>query len=193
MKQHSVLGRDILMSARNVPHSTVDIAHSHHEKLDGSGYPRGIKSEGISQYTRIVAIADTYDAITSERVYQTARSHLQALNILTKARGSQFDTHLVISFIACIGVYPPGSIVEFSNGEVGIVFEVTSATKTKPKVLLVLDANKALRKETVLDMSKAAGSNYKIKEVLKQRAHGIDIKTYIDKGLVLKGLQWVEH
>ena len=86
IKQHSILGRDILMSARNVPHSTVDVAYSHHEKLDGTGYPRGIKSEGITQNTRIVAIADTYDAITSERVYQVARSHLQALNSLTKAR-----------------------------------------------------------------------------------------------------------
>ena len=100
---------------------------------------------------------------------------------------------MVISFIACIGVYPPGSIVEFSNGEVGIVFEVTPATKTKPKVLLVLDAHKTPRNETVLELSKSAGANYKIKEVLKQRAHGIDIKTYIDKGLVLKGPQWVEH
>jgi len=193
MKQHSILGRDILISARNVPPSTVDVAYSHHEKLDGSGYPRGIKAEGITQNTRIVTIADTYDAITSERVYQTARPHLQALNILTKARGSHFDTHLVISFIACIGVYPPGSIVEFSNGEVGIVFEVTPTTKTKPKVLLVLDANKAPRKESVLDLSKSANSNYIIKEVLKQKAHGIDIKTYIDKGLVVKGPQWVEH
>ncbi len=70
MKKHSVFGRDILMSARGAPPSTVDVAHSHHEKLDGTGYPRGITSEGISQYTKIVAIADTYDAITSNRVYQ---------------------------------------------------------------------------------------------------------------------------
>ncbi len=187
MKQHSAFGRDILMSARGAPSCTVDVAHSHHEKLDGTGYPRGIKSEGISQYTRIVAIADTYDAITSDRVYQEARSHLQALNVLTKSRGSQFDTHLVISFIACIGVYPPGSIVEFTNGEVGIVFEVTPQTKTKPKVLLVLDANKKPRKQSVLDMSKPTNAAYKIKEVLKQRAHGINIKTFMDKGLVLKG------
>jgi len=94
---------------------------------------------------------------------------------------------LVISFIACIGVYPPGSIVEFNNGEVGIVFEVTPSTKTKPKVLLVLDANKKPRKEKVLDLSKPANTQYKIKEVLKQKAHGINIKTFMDKGLVLKG------
>jgi len=196
MKHHTSLGRDILMSARGAPPSTVDVAHSHHERLDGSGYPRGVDGDGITPFARKVAIVDTYDAITSDRVYQNGRSHLKALNILTKMRGTHFDTSFVINFIACIGVYPPGSIVEFQNGEVGIVFEITPTTKTTPKLLLVLDKDKKPRKETVLDLSKqpvdAQGERYKIKEVLRHSAHGINIKTFIEKGLVLKGCSSAE-
>lgn len=191
MKAHTTLGREILMSARGVPPSTVDVAYSHHERIDGAGYPRGLKSESITTFAKIVAAVDTYDAITSDRVYQRGRSHLVGLNILTKSRGTHFPSSLIINFIACIGVYPPGSIIEFQNGEVGIVFEVTSETKTKPKVLLVLDQNKRPRKEAVLDLAKQThdenGQAYKIKEVLRQKAFGIDIKAFIERGLVLKG------
>lgn len=191
MKTHTTQGREILMSARDVPPSTVDVAYSHHEKVDGSGYPRGLKNENITPFAKIVAVVDAYDAITSDRVYQNGRSHLVALNILTKSRGSHFQSSLIVNFIACIGVYPAGSIIEFQNGEVGIVFEVTSETKTKPKVLLVLDRNKQPRKETVLDLAKQThdgnGKPYKIKEVLRHKAFGIDIKVYVGRGLVLKG------
>ena len=125
-----------------------------------------------------------------DRVYKNGKSHLNALNILIKSRGTHFQSSVVINFIACIGVYPPGSIIEFQNGEVGIVFEVTAETKTKPKVLLVLDRRKKPRKETVLDLSQNPldenGKLYQIKEVLRHRAHGIDLQSYIEKGLILK-------
>lgn len=190
MKSHARLGRDILLSARGLPPSAVDVAYGHHEKLNGSGYPQGRTSEGISPFTKIVSIVDTYDAITSDRVYRQGRSHLTALNILTKSCGTQFPSSLVISFIACIGVYPPGSIVEFQNGEVGIVFEVTAQTKTRPKVLRVLDRFKKPCKEMILDLSKdlrdELGEPYEIKEVLRQGAYDIDLRRYLERGLILK-------
>ncbi|MCI0668674.1 MAG: HD-GYP domain-containing protein [Methylococcaceae bacterium] len=183
MKSHATLGRDILMTARDIPPSAVDVAYSHHEKLNGSGYPRGRNSESITPFTKIVSIVDTYDAITSDRVYQNGRSHLNALNILMKSSGTHFPSSLVINFIACIGVYPPGSIVEFENGEVGIVFEVSAEAKSKPKVLLTLDRFKMPREEIVLDLSQESrdenGEPYRIKEVLRPKSYDIDLKTYL--------------
>ena len=190
MKGHTTLGRDILLSARDIPPSTVDVAYSHHERINGSGYPKGRTGENISPFAKMVSVVDTYDAITSDRVYKNGKSHLNALNILIKSRRTQFQSSVVINFIACLGVYPPGSIIEFQNDEVGIVFEVTAETKTKPKVLLVLDRMKKPRKERVLDLSQNPldenGKLYQIKEVLRHGTYGIDLQWYIEKGLIMK-------
>ena len=69
--------------------SAIDTAYNHHERLDGKGYPRGLKGDRIPLYTRIVTIADMYDAITSDRVYQNGKTHLEAIKILTQISGDQ--------------------------------------------------------------------------------------------------------
>ena len=139
MKRHTSFGMEVLMSARGIVLSAVDVAHSHHERLDGKGYPRGLTSDGITEFSRKVAIVDTYDAITSDRVYQKGRSHLKAINILAKCRDTHFDAGLVKKFVECIGIYPLGSLVELNSGEVGIVTEVTPKTRAAPKLLMIMD------------------------------------------------------
>lgn len=186
MKKHTTWGRDIVMSARGVFPGAVDVVYGHHEHLDGGGYPRGIKGSGITRYTRIVAIVDAYDAITSNRVYQKGRLHLEAVNILTKARNSHFDSHFVIQFIDCMGIYPVGNLVEMSNGEVGVVIEKNSKNKTRPKVLLLLDAQKQPQQNRIIDMATdakdQAGENYRIYKVLHSDDYGIDLKEFHDAG-----------
>ena len=102
MQSHAIWGRDIIMSARDVYPGAVDVAYTHHEKLDASGYPRGLDQSGISVYARLVSIVDADDAITSDRIYQNGRLHLQAISILTQCRDSHFDARLVLKFIDCI-------------------------------------------------------------------------------------------
>lgn len=186
MKMHTTWGRDIVMSARNVFPGAVDVAYGHHEQLDGGGYPRGMKASGIAKYTRMVAIVDAYDAITSNRVYQKGRLHLEAVNILTNNRNSHFDSNFVIQFIDCIGIYPVGNLVEMTNGEVGVVIERNSQNKTRPKILLLLDAQKQRQQNRVINLATEERDQvdevYRIYRVLHSDDYGIDLKKFHEAG-----------
>ena len=131
----------------------------------------GLTSYGITDFTRKVAIVDTYDAITSDRVYQKGRSHLTAINILAKCRDTHFDAGLVRKFVECIGIYPLGSLVELNTVEVGIVAEVTPKTRMTPKLLTIMDKNKQLLRECMLDLANpsADGAKTKLFSFLFQR------------------------
>ncbi|GAB4261797.1 MAG: HD-GYP domain-containing protein [Methylomicrobium sp.] len=193
MQSHTTLGWKLLMSSHGMYGGAIDTAYTHHEKLDGTGYPRGLKAEQISPFTRIIAIADMYDAITSDRVYQNGRSHLDAINILTKNSGTHLDSALTIKFIECLGIYPPGSIVEMNSGEVGIVIEVNPKAKIRPKIILLLNENKRPRPERLIDLSKldldASGKSYTIKKIERPDVYNIDIVKYYQKGLLNAALE----
>ena len=188
MKLHPTHGRDILVSSgQKVGDEVVQAAYSHHERLDGGGYPEGHSKSDISPFSRIVTIADVYDAITSSRVYDGARSHLEATRILIEGRGKSFDDQLVLRFIECMGLYPPGSLIEMTNGEVALLLENNEASRLTPKLLLIMNAQKALMPEKMIDLAKAPldelGQHYVISNVLPQDSYGIDIKQYFQRGL----------
>ena len=188
MRMHTQHGRDILMAHRNVYRGTVDVALSHHENLDGSGYPRGIKGSGITDFTRIVALCDVYDAITSDRIYKKGASSLNALKIIHDDAGKKFDAHLAKDFVECIGLYPPGSVVELRTGEIGIVISTNHRHRHLPKVMVVRDAQKQPCSERVLNLEKfaAAGdSEQLIKSVLPNGTYTVRVETYVEKGLTL--------
>ncbi|HET8711248.1 MAG TPA: HD-GYP domain-containing protein [Spongiibacteraceae bacterium] len=187
MKMHAQQGRDILLAHRNIYHGAIDVAYSHHENLDGSGYPRGLKSGGITDFTRIVALCDVYDAITSDRAYKKGASSLNALKIIQDEAGKKFDVRLAQEFIECIGLYPPGSIVELHNGEVGIVVGTNYRHRHLPKVMIVRSVQKQACQERILNMEKIAASGATeqlIKNVLPNGIHGIRVETFVEKGLL---------
>ncbi|MDD2660172.1 MAG: HD-GYP domain-containing protein [Methylococcales bacterium] len=177
MQSHAEQGRNLLMSSHGMYGGAIDVAHSHHERLDGTGYPRKLTAEQITPYTRIVTIADMYDAITSDRIYQKGRTHLEAINIMAKKCGTHLDSELTYKLIQCLGIYPPGNIVEMSNGEIAIVVEENKKKRLKPKVILLLDEDKKPRPERMVDLSKidldASGREYKITKIVKADDFGI--------------------
>ena len=187
MKTHAYEGKKLLMSKHDLPHSTVDVAYSHHEKMNGKGYPRGLAGDNIPYFAKIVAIADAFDAITSERCYSKARSTLEALRIIYACRGDHFDPDLVKSFVRMIGIYPPGHIVELSSGEAGIVLSCESDNKLKPKILVVRGTDKKLCKEKVIDLrdnlKDAQNQPIRVKRVFNSGKFGIDLQEYKNKGL----------
>ncbi len=188
MKLHPVHGRDILVSSgQKVNDEIVQAAYSHHERLDGSGYPEGSSDSDISPFSKIVTIADVYDAITSSRVYDGARSHLEATRILIDGRGNSFDDQLVLRFIECMGLYPPGSLIEMTNGEVALLLENNVTSRLTPKLLLIMNTQKALIPEKMIDLEKTPmdklGQRYMISNVLPQDSYGINIKKYFHRGL----------
>lgn len=119
-----------------------DMVLTHHERIDGSGYPDGLTLTNIPLFGRIAAVIDSYDAMTSERPYRPAVSRHEALQQLYRAHETLYQSEVVEQFLQCLGVYPTGSLVELSNGKVGIVMEQNQARRLQPRLLLLLDANK---------------------------------------------------
>jgi HD-GYP domain-containing protein (c-di-GMP phosphodiesterase class II) len=109
---------------------------SHHERYDGSGYDRGLVGNQIPILGRILAVADTFDAMTSSRVYRDAVSSKISFNFIMSANETEFDPDICKIFIAGMGIYPPGTIVELSDGRVATVAAITQGNLLQPKVTL---------------------------------------------------------
>ncbi len=189
MRNHPQLGKEILEENNDIEPIVIDVAHSHHERLDGSGYPRGITDKKIGLETRIVSIVDAYDAITSDRVYQTGLLHLDAIEILIKERNKHFDHKLVIQFIECIGIYPVGNPVEMTNGEVAMVIQSNPQQKTKPQILLLLDSEKKPCQPKYLNLADphlvdGNGKPYKLFRVIKHNSFGLNLPQFHEMGLI---------
>lgn len=187
MTQHPKFAFEILQSKKDLTPSCIDIAINHHERLEGQGYPRGLKGDKLSDEVKLVSIVDVFESLTSPQVYRKSMSVVDAYKILMAGKNSHFDERMVIKFVEWRGLYPPGSIVEMENGEVGIVIAANRKLKLKPKVLLILDEYKQQRKERIIDMSKmqldAESKPYKIIKAYENTAFGIDLQSYADKGL----------
>lgn len=186
VRQHPNFGRNLLMTSASSEHYTIDVAYSHHERVDGTGYPRALQAHQIPYYAKLVAIVDTYDAITSSRVYDTGRASMEALEIIYNSRSSHFDTDLTIEFVRCIGVYPPGSIVVLTNGEVGVVIESNKDSKLRPKVVLLKDSDKEWQEKRTIDLSLGDvdedNKTYAIAHEVPNKTFDIDIKTLLQEG-----------
>ena len=192
MQSHPTLGMQLLVSDSSIPGCVIDAVYGHHERLDGTGYPRGLTEERIHPYTRIVTITDMYDAIASDRVYKNGKTHLEAINIMTKASGTQLDSGLVIKFIECLGIYPPGNIVELTNGEVAVVIETNQIKKLKPKITMLLDEDKNIVKPRLVDLAKmdldASGNKYAIKRIVRTEEYKININQLYKMGILEQSL-----
>ena len=186
MKEHTTFGKDLLLSIGQADRIAVDVAHTHHERLDGKGYPRGLRASQIPYYAKIVALADCYDAITSSRCYDGARASMEALDIIYKCRGVQFDQELAIAFIKCIGIFPPGAIVELNTGEVGIVISANTDSKLRPKVLLVRSKDKKTITEKSIDLSSIEFERkIKIARELPDGSYGVHSRDYLSMGAIM--------
>ncbi|WP_099467216.1 HD-GYP domain-containing protein [Konateibacter massiliensis] len=139
VKKHTECGYELLKDAPNIPAVSKEIALNHHEKLDGSGYPRGLKGEQLTEFARISAIADVYDALTSDRCYRKKWPTNKAVDFLIENSGTKFDADLVRIFIQRIAVYPNGSMVRLSDGTLALVKEQNRYMPLRPVVKVIAD------------------------------------------------------
>ncbi|WP_447072760.1 HD-GYP domain-containing protein [Shewanella indica] len=123
MKLHQVYAIEIMEQAKGLSQVSKDVCLMHHEKLDGRGYPQGLTGDALPLHGRMSCIVDIYDALTATRCYKEAMSPAAAFKILLSLTPFHLDESLVYEFIRCIGVYPVGSLVQLSDGRVGIVWE----------------------------------------------------------------------
>ena len=171
-KKHVEHSAEILRATPGLPWRLADLATLHHERLDGSGYPRRLKGAAIGMIGSIAGIVDTFDALTARRPYAPPISPSEALKMLYKARGALFDTYLVEQFIRCIGIFPLGSLVELNDGEVGTVIAHNRGKRLQPRVMVVQDAaGNPLRPQKLVDLSRnitaSDGLPYRIKRALE--------------------------
>jgi putative nucleotidyltransferase with HDIG domain len=190
MMGHTVHGRNLLLSSRGIYTGAIDVALSHHERIDGAGYPRQLAGNSISRFSKIIAIVDAYDAMTAERCYQSARTSTEAIKVIYKDRGSHFDEQLALKFLQTVGLYPAGSIVELYSGEIGMVIEANPRLRHLPRIVMLRDKDKQpLAKESILDLcqieSGELGKEYLIKQVWKDKSFGITLKNYLERGLFI--------
>lgn len=142
-KGHVALGLDILAATPNWPVEILEGIAQHHERMNGSGYPRGLKADQIGIYGRMSGIADCFAALTKSRPYAEAVSSYEALRSITGWGGDYFHAPLTEQFVQAIGVFPVGSLVELSTGEVAVVVSHNKVRRLKPRVLLLTGPDKA--------------------------------------------------
>jgi len=189
VKVHTEHGRRLLMSTSGLDPVTVDVAYSHHERMDGNGYPRGLLAHQVPYFAKIVSIVDAYDAMITDRFHAEALSSREALDVIYQQRGQQFDESLALDFIQCIGVFPAGSLVELSTGESAIVITTYALNRLRPRVLVVRDASGEPCRERVVDLRRrdeqSAGVPYQIRRELPTGSQGIELGDYLEQGLTL--------
>lgn len=187
VRNHPTSSRNLLMSAGEYFLTAIDAAYTHHERMDGSGYPRGLTAVSISPFSRMLAIIDTYEAMTSEQVYREELSPFATLKYINSLKGTKFDEQLVKLFIKMIGVFPIGSIVELSTGEIGIVITSNRDDNLRPKILIMLDQNKLATERSFLNLARnnvdALGRAVKITRTLRKGDYGINQKQLITEGI----------
>jgi putative nucleotidyltransferase with HDIG domain len=144
MRRHVVDGAEILRRTPEMPILAPVVAFEHHLRIDGTGYPFGVKRSGLNVGTMLCSISDVYDAMRSQRAYQQAFPTDRILAVLKKNDGSQFDQHLVRRFVQLLGIYPPGNLVKLSNGEVAVVTKVHAPDPYRPRVRVLFGRDGAL-------------------------------------------------
>ena len=142
VKKH-VQGSLRIMEEAGIHNTDVhDMIASHHERFDGSGYPDGLSGTRIPLFGRMAAVVDSFDAMTSQRAFQSAKSRHEALQQIYRCHDKLYQRDIVEQFLQCMSIYPTGSLVELNTGEVGIVVAQNHARRLRPQVMLLLDRNK---------------------------------------------------
>ncbi len=177
MRKHVAFTVEILRQTKGISEDVVNIALTHHEKFDGSGFPHGLIGVETPAYGRMAAIIDCYDAMITTTPYRKAIPEHKALQNIYNLRNISFQQELVEQFMQCMGVYPTGSLVELSSGAVGAILSQNTEQKLKPKVIMLLDENKRpYKKRRVFDLTKQNKKPLHILKSLENNAYGLDVK-----------------
>jgi HD-GYP domain-containing protein (c-di-GMP phosphodiesterase class II) len=170
---------EILTSTPGVPADLPGFVSLHHERYDGSGYPRGLRGEAIALPGLIAGLVDAFDTLTAPAPLGEHLTPANALSVLYKGRGKMFHAALVEQFIQCIGVFPVGSVVELNSGEVAVVIAQNEVRRLQPRVMVVQDAARnPIKPYKILDLMKEPkarpGEPYRIQRALEHETVKID-------------------
>lgn len=155
MKRHAEYGYKLLKDEPNIPLLSAHCAFQHHERVNGSGYPRGISGNEIHEFARWIGVVDSYDAMTTNRVYRSALLPHEAMEVLYTGSGTLYEKRMIEQFRDKVAIYPLGITVMLSTGETGVVVDVNSQFPQRPIVRILEDADgRELQQPVEIDLSK---------------------------------------
>lgn len=189
MKKHPEHGFEIVKDKHDIPELAKTAIMQHHERFSGNGYPKGLSGDQIEEIGLICAVADVYDAMTSDRVYRPAWTPQKALGLIFQGCDVEFSRIIVEHFAKHLGIYPVGSFVRLVSGEMGIVTRVEKGSLLCPEVLVLFDrAGARMETPCVYDLkemqARADGALFKIEMSLNPKAFRIDVGEYLGKGMM---------
>ena len=153
VKNHAALGSQILKNIPGLSPLVIDVAYQHHERIDGSGYPRGLKVEAINEFARIVGLADVYEAMVHPRAYRVSFLPIEAIKEILKIKHS-FEYKLIKILIERIGIFPIGSRVELNTREIAEIIKLNYSIPLRPVVRVIYGVNgQSLTEAKVLDLN----------------------------------------
>ena len=184
MRRHVEFSLEIVEEAGEVDPRVLEMVAHHHERHDGSGYPRGLKGDDIPVYGRIAGVVDTYDAMITSRPYASTQSSYGALRQLRSLAGTEFQPELVDQFTQAIGMFPTGTLVLLNTGEVAVVTAQSRVRRLRPEIMVILDAEKQpLADYRVVDLNQVSATadnqaSLWIEQGLEPGAYGVDPAEY---------------
>lgn len=174
LRRHVGYSLEIITNADPDNSQLASLVEAHHERHNGSGYPRGLAGNSIPLLGRIASVIDMYDAMVSERSYGRRATPYEAMRYLKSQRDEDFDSGLVNDFALAFGYYPTGSLVELSNGEVGFVIQQNREAQIQPRIYIVMDSRgKRPAEFRTIDLA-ANEPAVMIKKCLKAGSYGIE-------------------
>lgn len=151
-RQHPRFGKDMVRKFSGFPKASLDVIYQHHERLDGSGYPMGLKGEdAISLFSRIVMVVDRYDDLCNDQDIERRLTPAEALSHLFVKQKTMFWPQAVVALVRVLGVYPPGSLVLLSDESIGMVVNINIKNRLRPLILLYRE-DASSDQATILDL-----------------------------------------
>ncbi len=173
IKSHTTEGYKIL-SKTKMEKAVLDVVLHHHEKIDGSGYPDQLKGNNISVLSRMGAICDVYDAVTSNRPYSSGWDPALALKRMASWEG-HFDKQIFSKFVQCLGIYPVGALVKISSGHLAVIIEQNSTDLVKPVIKVFYSTkSRQMCSIKIIDLTKDK-NDLKIESIEKSESWNINV------------------
>ena len=175
-QQHTLAGSQFIQQVKAMNVEVLNVIEQHHEFIDGSGYPKGLKGDQLSRYVRIVSVANMYDNLCNPSNAEAAMTPKIALATLYKQYRNKLDAHLVERLIGLLGVYPPGTVVKLSNDSIALVISGDSTACLNPNVLLY---NPDVAKSDAKMVNLADYPDLNIVQALKPGEYSPEIHQYL--------------
>lgn len=179
VRSHVASSLELLCQQGGLSPAILAIVANHHERWDGSGYPRGLRGKEIGRGAEMAGLIDSFCAMLKTKPYRLGMGHQEALANLYNQRDKQFSQAILEQLVQCVGLYPIGSLVELNTGEVGVVIQQNRVQRGRPRLLMLLDAQKQKRRDYhVVDLRDDRYRAHTILRSLPQDAYGLAAQDY---------------